>query len=227
MDNEQYTEFIQKQALVYEKFEDSRKKVLAEGLNKHQLSSKGVYMIYFVHPSDISERIEELSKGISRIVPSIIYSASNVHTTVSDYDGPRLNFEPNEEVLKKLSLGVKHTPIRLFFPAMLYDGLISNQDTVILRGNIGKAFLETVYAVMDGIKNEGIELRMPWGAHITCARINNRIGDRNQILKLLNYIDSYDLRFYSIPTHIGVGHGMFSDDGSSFKLNKFDEYKFR
>jgi hypothetical protein len=227
MDEQIYNEFISKQNSIYQKFIDAQEKILVEGLNKHQLSSKGVYMLYFVHPLEISQRVEELSKNISTIVPAIIYSAPNVHTTISDYDGPKVNFEPNEDILKKLSMSV-NSASKLIQPKIVYDGLLTNQDTVIIRGNPDSNFLETASSVINNAKTRGIELRMPWGSHITTARLNDKIMDNTQIKTLLDYVNSKDNgRFISEPTHIGVGYGLFSEDGSSFKVNTFDEYRFK
>jgi hypothetical protein len=129
-------------------------------------------------------------------------------------------------VLSNLCHGAKHASEFSSFQ-INYDNAVGNQDTVTLKGYPKEGFLKIVYSVLDEIKGRGTELRMPWGAHITCARINDRMEDKEQVRELFNYIDSSNMVFESRPTHVGVGLGVFSSDGSSFKLNKLDEYKLR
>jgi len=224
--DKQYETFLENQNKIYQKFPDSRPTVFADGFNKHKFSGKGAYMIAFVHPSDVSERVEELSRGISKIVPSMVYSAPNVHTTISDYDGPREGFEPDEDILKKLSLGLKRA-VMMNKPIINYQGMVCNQDTAILRGYPSISFLEIASLVSGDTKDQGIELRMPWGAHMTCGRINDRITNQDKVRELLNYVDSSRVSFISVPKYVIVGHGLFSPDGRLFELNKFEEYKLQ
>lgn len=226
IDCTQYAGFIEEQDKVYDKFKNSREKVLAEGLNRQQLSSKGMYLIYFMHPTDISEKVEELSKDISKIVPTMMYTAPNIHTTISDYMGPALDFNCNEEILKRLSLGLRNAS-RLSSPVITYQNMLNNQDTIVLKGMPTISFLEAVYSVIDGMDKEGIALRKPWGAHITVARINDRVEDKDKVGMLLDYVDSHKFDLSSVPTGIAVGYGVFSPEGLDFKLTKFDEYRFR
>ncbi len=227
MDSKQYSLFMKQQTLVYDAFEKSRSKLLIEGLNKHQLSSKGVYTIYFKHSLSVCRKIEKMSETISTFLPVMTYSAPTVHTTIATYDGLKLNFIPDKEVLKRLCLGVKNAS-KIVVPSINYSNLMINQDTIILKGVSNKDFLETTNNIVNSMKEQDIELKMPWGAHITVARINAKIKDSKNVISLLNYIDSYDgAHFISRPTRIGVGYGLFSDDGFSLKLNEFDEYKFK
>jgi hypothetical protein len=223
-----YKEFLEKQSSIYKKFEDSKDKILSEGLNKHSLAGKGSYLVFFKHDEEVSEAVAYASKYISEIFPSIIYPKKNIHTTISDYN-LSLDFHPDENILKKLSMIVKKYSANTS-PRILYDGMVANQDTVIFKGTPDIIFLELSESIVNDSKSNSLDLRMPWGAHITCSRINDKISvddNKDSLDKFLNFIDTNNLAFISRPEKISIGHYVFSQNGENLNMHTFDEYNLK
>lgn len=162
------SDFLNKQREIYDKFRNN--KVKETGINPKQELLKGVgsYLIVFRHSLDVIESLDEFSYKVSREIPSITYGLSNAHTTISDYElGPE--FIPKKQTLEKLTLATSIASERSV-PKINYNEWLYNGDSIIAAGIPDGQFLEIVEHIIDNSKRLGIDLRYPWGSHITAAR---------------------------------------------------------
>jgi hypothetical protein len=219
-----FQEFLTKQEEIYEKNRDTSK-VREEGI-KHGAPSKGGYLVIFEHPDYITEPLEEFSDRISRVAPAITYGQRNAHTTISDYLVTDLDeFSPDEEILAKLSCGVTRAiyggedtkfPIVHFNEKSLY-----NQSSVITPGVPDETFFDITQSIIEGCKREGIELRMPWGAHMTTARFTSSRAPE-ELAEFYELMENAPILGPSVVEAINVGYFEMSEKG--FKLHKTNRF---
>ncbi len=176
-------EFLTGQEKVYTKFRDASKIVETEGTKPNlPQNSQGGYLIALRHPSEIAERIEAFSRRIAQTVPLMVYDAKTIHTTISDY-GIKEDFAPDKETLDKLSARDFY-PFRkrnprfkndnFLWPSISYDNWLYNQNTLLVAGRPNEDFFDMVQGVYSSGQETGIQLRMPWGAHITAGRFTEQ-----------------------------------------------------
>lgn len=218
--------FLDKQKDTYTGFKNSRETVLKEGLNQNPYKGKGSYFIAFrprVHDREI---IETAASGILEIIPSAVpYNASNIHITITDI-GQKENFTPDMEMLDRLTNIVLASMKNIRKPEINYQGWLINKDAVIIKGIPNMEFLEAAYIIQENGRKEGLELRLPWGAHITTARFDEAITPGYQVDILVKYVDNISKIGKIAPFCIDVGCGIFYNDSPDFTFRMKKRFNF-
>jgi hypothetical protein len=163
----EYENFLKKQEEVYSKFRNSP--VRTEGIKPSPTIAQrqGGYIIALRHTREVTDTLGELSSRVAKIVPALTYGADNAHTTIVTY-GVENDFIPDDHTLLKMARVLHKTPITN--PLIDYREYLTNQDTVIATGIPDEGFLYIARNVVDNMKSDGIDVRPPWGSHITAAR---------------------------------------------------------
>ncbi len=178
--------FFRGQRRVYARFDEHMKIACKEGLKPDPVLSecRGGYLLFFELDHKVAELLRVLRVYISEIPGVVAYQPSVLHTAISDYKALPA-FDPDnacdcDETLKNLdtictktNLFTMHSNYRM---GVSYEGLVFDQTTLILKGIPGLGFPAVAQEAVDIAKEEGVELRMPWGAHITVARFNQKIS---------------------------------------------------
>lgn len=199
-----YKEFLNKQKGIYEKFENSP--IRENGTNPSDIVTNGLraYIIAFRHEESVNEKISKFSERIRKEIPVVRYASRDIHTTVSDY-GQKIpkEFHLEESVLEKLSESVCSIG-NLTSPTINYDKWIYNENTIIVAGVPCIKFYDLSERIIQNSKDKGIELRMPWGAHITATRFKEKLNP----FELKNFF-----KLMKESPHIGESKPKFIDIG--------------
>ena len=213
-------EFLAKQEQVYDKFRSSSEQIQREGVKPHGLNGKGGYLIAFRHPDEIAEAAGTFSTNLAQFSPLMVFHPGNIHTTISDYQlGVR--FSPDLGVLNRLVSAVRETG-RLAAPTIEYNEWLFNQSTLIAAGTPNEAFLEISQRIVDSAKKESLELRLPWGAHITIARFT-RPQTYDELAGFRSFLENAALLGTSRPACIDVGHMTFKED--TFEFTSYERFE--
>ena len=190
-------EFLAKQEQVYDKFRSSSEQIQREGVKPHGLNGKGGYLIAFRHPDEIAEAAGTFSTNLGE------------------------RFSPDLGVLNRLVSAVRETG-RLAAPTIEYNEWLFNQSTLIAAGTPNEAFLEISQRIVDSAKKESLELRLPWGAHITIARFT-RPQTYDELAGFRSFLENAALLGTSRPACIDVGHMTFKED--TFEFTSYERFE--
>ncbi|MDD5192190.1 MAG: hypothetical protein PHH54_00155 [Candidatus Nanoarchaeia archaeon] len=217
----EFQEFLRKQEEVYDKFRDTSK-LQNEGTKPDIPKSQGGYLIVLRHPLEIAQKIEEFSRRISQAVPAIVYDSATVHTTISDL-GIKGNFAPEKDTLERLCNSVRGALI-VNKPTISYLEWLYNQNTVIVAGMPNQVFLEVAQNVYSSAEGNGVQLRLPWGAHIT----SNRFAEQKSPEELTDFfklMNEAPVLGNSVPKNIDVAYFDFSPKG--FKTTTYERFSLK
>ena len=215
-----FEEFIEKQRSVYDAFRDSST-VEREGLVPRIPDQQGGYLIAFRHPTNITDALSEFSYRASRIIPAVKYDGTNAHTTISDFqvqDG----FSPDPQTLGNLAR-LTHTQKPFSKDVTIdYNAWLLNQNTGIAAGEPNPIFYDLATRIVDYAQQQGTQLRLPWGAHITTNRFLKN-GSPEEVRELLDFYRNSEPLGDSTPKSIDVGYFIFTPEGFDFKVHeRFD-----
>ncbi|MEW9096902.1 MAG: hypothetical protein AB2417_17640 [Clostridiaceae bacterium] len=215
-----FTEFIEKQEKIYAEFRDTSK-VEADGVIPQISYNKGGYIIALRHSDNIVAGIEQFTEKISRVTPIIKYEESNIHTTLATYqvvDG----FSPAKDILENLMNIVCDNFSLIKKIEIDYHEWLMNQDSGIAGGTPNLDFYENVRRIVEYAHGCGIDLKFPWGAHITISRFLEKIS-HEQTLELLNIFKNSNPLGISRPKYIDVGYFILTP--KNFKINVFERFE--
>jgi hypothetical protein len=179
-----FDEWKERQNLIYANIEGRRQTALTEGLRPDLalVERKGGYVIALIPSFAVKSQCVRLWGNYPAVCDNYArYFSPQLHTTLSDYGvkpGYDPSFDPNkDETLKRLTnvalevwMGI-HSPV-----CCRYEGIIFDQSTVIAKGIPDASFVDLASKLVEEGKRQGVELRMPWGAHITLARACKQTG---------------------------------------------------
>ncbi|MFQ5531488.1 MAG: hypothetical protein ACE5ES_02630 [Candidatus Nanoarchaeia archaeon] len=220
--SEEFDDFLEKQGEIYRKFKDTSE-VKANGVKSHNLAGKGGYLVIFRPQQRIADKVEKFTQRIAQVVPSIPYGAETVHTTISDYKVGE-NFKPEQVILDGLSRAVHSVHGQLKGVNMGFNRpWLYNAGAVIVPGYPNRAFFDSCQAVINSAGNQGLELRQPWGAHMTTARFTEDVPPK-QLEDFFTLMGEAPILGESEPPSIDVGY--FQAERNSFTVHTVHEYKF-
>ncbi|MBW2967396.1 hypothetical protein KY362_02820 [Candidatus Woesearchaeota archaeon] len=227
--------FLEKQEEIYQNFRDAADELRAlnrepelrhsaEGIVPSPVLEKqtGGYIVALRHSEDIVSALSLTTYMIGDATPAIVYDERNAHTTVSTY-GISEGFTPEDKTLDMLCSAVQRSTSAFNVMIELKEWLFS-RDTAIIAGYPNVEFLALAETVCSYAAEDGVDLRLPWGAHITAARFTEPRSPA-EMTELLNIMGSaLDTRplGLSIPEKVVVGH--FLADKSEFALNVYEEF---
>ncbi|MCK5023467.1 MAG: hypothetical protein KAS04_04815 [Candidatus Aenigmarchaeota archaeon] len=171
--------FFDDQEGIYKKFSGKMNEAIKEGLlpDPVLLGRKGGYIIALSPHKDVVSALSVLSQKIRKIVPNaVVYGRDQIHTTFSDHmneDG----FDPKNDFKHRQKLNALNGVVKKVFSnrsagACCYEGCVFDRTTLIVKGIPSKEFVTAAEAVVKEAEKNNIELRMPWGAHITLVRFD-------------------------------------------------------
>lgn len=218
MTTDDFKTFLEKQDTLYKDFHAAQKELTETGLEP-KVKPVGGYLIFYRHNDDINRRVEEVSEAIAFAVPSILYTENIVHTTISDYD-VRKGFEPDDQVLNKLAWTARMTQSHPV-PDFDFAEALANRDSAIIKGYADEFFHMAARHLADEAKKKGLELRMPWGSHITASRFVSG-GTRQGIENLVQVVEEVPSMGTSRPVSLNVGYFQLSERG--FDLTTYESF---
>ena len=209
------SEFLAVQGAIYNRFEIQQETVRKEGVSPDKAATDlvGGFLVVWKHSPRTSKAAAELSRTISDVVPALLYPEEGIHTTVSDYQVvPGLVVDrtnpAHEDALSKLAQGVREALMEISLPepcAINYIGWLYNATTVIAEGIPNSSLISVNEAIQNACARHSIELRAPWGAHITVSRFLEKVpADRlPDLFQLLNSARPLGM---SRPVAVEVGY---------------------
>jgi len=222
-----FKEFLSKENEIYDRLERTMPELSNTGLKKNPHHGRGGYAITLRHNSAVTEQLYTFTSRLNASVEStIIYRPEMMHTTLTDHSlGPIQ--EPNKEFLKQLADTVYKIAPLFKTPTIQYTKLISSSDAIIAKGEPSPEFLDIAQKIQEQGATQGIELRLPWGAHITLARFNKEHHSPIEISHLINYLNTQHLNMESKPTIIDVGYHYFPQDKDEFIFNTYEQFELQ
>lgn len=215
-----FSDFIERQEGIYEEFRDTSK-IESEGIVPKISDNQGGYIIAYRHSNDVVEGISKFSEKINRIVPSIKYNEDNIHTTLATFQVSD-NFTFDSTVLENITnIVYANLPLTKDVRIEYYEWLV-NQDSGIVCGNPNNAFYENVKKIAEYAMSRGIQLKLPWGAHITVSRFLEKASNQ-QIIELLELFKGKASLGISTPHHVDVGYYFLTQ--KEFKFNVYQRFK--
>lgn len=190
-----------------------------ERINPSIPESQGGYLIILRHSEEISEKIANFSERVSNCVPAVKYDKDTIHTTVSDYLLGE-NFEPDYEILKNLSDTVSNVRGKRLL-SIDYSEWLYNSNTVLVAGEPNHQFLAIAEEVKANAQKKEIDLRLPWGAHITTNRFAEE-KTRKELSDFFELIKEAPVLGTSKPQFIDVGYFTFSEQ--VFKVTPYERF---
>lgn len=163
------------------------------------------YIICWQYHDPISHEVEKLNSHIKKIVPAIPFDKSNAHTTITVHKKrSQSTFMPDEQTLQALAAIVQGLDTTLLQAVQIdFQQWLFNKGAVIAAGYPNDAFWQVGEAVQAAGQAVGFGLRMPWGAHMTCARFIKGSDKINDLKALLQNAPPLDL---CMPQAIVVGY---------------------
>lgn len=215
-----YTDFLEKQNIIYNEFKDTSR-IKIEGLKPNIEENKGGYVIVLRHPTNIINKINNVTSKIYKEVKCIKYDENNIHTTLAVYN-QSIDFKADTKILD-LIVNIAERNILLIKEAKIrYNECLMNENTVIVAGIPNENYIKYVDSLEKIGSENNINIKRSWGAHITIGRFLETI-DIDKVLKLLDIVkDNYEIGI-SIPCSIDVGYFDLSKD--TFKVNVYKSIK--
>jgi len=215
-----FQKFLENQQRIYSEFRDTSK-IEKEGLIPQISDNKGGYIIALRHSDNIVAGIEKFNEKVSGITSSIRYEGSNIHTTLATYQVAE-GFCPIEETLNKLVKIVSDNISLMKKIEIEYSQWLIDQYSGIAAGIPDLAFFENAQRIIDYAQGYGIQLKFPWGAHITVSRFLEKLPHK-ETLELVEIFRNSEPLGKSTPKYIDVGY--FSHTPESFAINVVERFK--
>lgn len=168
---------------IYSDFESGMTRNTQEGMKPDPVITerKGGYFVTFSPHKSVTEHVAEFASRAKVLVPSLVtYEEGILHTTISDFK-VAANFLPHMDenhdlVLQKFCRVITVAQNLGYRAGCNYEkGFVFNQTTGILRGTPTDEFLTYSEAIVAEARKEGIELRLPWGSHVSFARASESV----------------------------------------------------
>lgn len=214
-----FNNFLEKQNNIYAEFRN-QSKIELEGLNPKLETNKGGYIIALRHSKSIIDAIEKFTYKVNLVVPSIIYDESNIHTTLATYEESS-DFVADKDKLELISKIANDNLSFIKGLEIEYNEWLLNQDTGIITGTPNEKFVEFVDNIIKVGKTYNINLKQPWGAHITISRFLEK-ASYEKTLELLNVFKDSKFIGVSLPRYIDVGY--FTLTKESFNINVYKRF---
>jgi len=215
-----FQKFLENQQRIYSEFRDTSK-IEKEGLIPQISENKGGYIIALRHSDNIVTGIEKLNEKISGITSAIKYEDSNIHTTLATYQVEE-GFCPIKDTLDNLAKIVGDNISFMKKMEIEYNELLIDQYSGIAAGIPDLAFFENAQRIIDCAQGYGIQLKFPWGAHITVSRFLEKLPHK-ETLELLEIFRNSEPLGKSTPKYLDVGY--FTHTPGSFTINVVERFK--
>jgi len=225
---EDFNTWLQDQNRIYnERFRHRAALLESQSVEKPkraQDATRGYYVVFRL-PEHARNTLGEVSEQIAQLTPSITYKPEIMHATLSDYGiVPENEFSQDNDLLEDICQGIEQSLPHINAPVVEIKDLLYNPDTVLFEGQPDKMFFNACKTVIKNCKTQDVDLRDPWGAHITISRFSeNKTPD--QLQELIKYLKTVPPLNESVAlTDLEVGtfyldpHNLEQIEYQTFKL---------
>lgn len=186
----EFTEFSAKQRNIYDRFNQAMAGLKETGMQPDTVITerKGGYFINFALPSSIGDAVELFAAEVKKEVPDmVVYAKEMLHTTLSDFMVSP-GFVPHESLdyntvsgkLAQAALAA-YKLLNLRSECFYEEGFVFNGTTGILKGQPTGSFLLYAETIVKEASKLGVDLRLPWGAHVTFARASEVVSPSDSV----------------------------------------------
>jgi hypothetical protein len=141
------------------------------------------------------------------------YTEENAHTTLTAIESPLFGFEPTQGLLDRLSRAAEAVAAGILREVVIdFREWLATEDSVIVAGYPTSAFWEVGEHLQSAGLREGLELRMPWAAHMTAVRFTSS-QEGEAVGHLLGLVRQGPVFGVSRPVAIDVGWFRLSGEG--------------
>ena len=208
-----FQEYVLKQNKIYDEFRATMHSIQQLQIASCVKESTAGYIVAFRHSDTISQELERFSANVAELVPSLRFSRFDVHTTITVYQKQPLDtFKVDSKILNSLRSAFHKVDTSYLRSVRIdYQECLFNSEAVIIAGNPNDAFWQVGESLQKAGKQYGLDLRMPWGAHITVGRYMEGSGKIPELSELVaNRMPKLGV---SIPVSVVVGHYECSKSG--------------
>jgi hypothetical protein len=173
------------------------------------------YIVALRYPTGICEPFSDFSRRISDHVPCIRYDEQNAHTTLATYRETSLaDFQPDQQVLDGLNRAVARIASDVWLRVLIeFPSWVLTEDAAIVFGYpVSYDFWQIAFQLVCAGKWEGLDLNMPWGAHMTAARFT-KVRDGAVVRNLRRMLHQGPALHNARPSFIDVGWYQCSSAG--------------
>jgi hypothetical protein len=169
-------------------------------------SSRAGYIVAFRHNVEVMEPFSRFTASLRRSIPTVPYDASNGHTTITVHEKrPLAGFQPDPATLAALCRAVRQIDRQLCRQVRIdFQDWYLGPESVIVAGLPNDAFWEVGRQLRAAGLEYGLNLRMPWGAHMTAARFTKDC-DADTVAILRRELRNAPVLGISAPIAIEVG----------------------
>jgi len=175
------------------------------------------------HPESILRPFTETAIAIQQIVPAMPYTPDNGHTTLTVYQrSAAATFVADRAVLEHLCAVVTSLAPALWAAIQItFHEWLLDTDTVLVAGQPNAAFWASSEQIRVAGVQRNLDLRMPWGAHMTAARML-AAGDRATVARIRTLLKAAPSLGISTPVAIEVGS--YSCGPHAFTLHPYRRF---
>ena len=180
---EDYQKWLKSAHGIYDKFRGQMVDATQNGMKPDPFivdMTGGYYLFRRPHPL-VWQRLSSFGEKIKDIAPNVlVYKGGVLHSTFTDYQ-VKPGFTPSHaedhiQVIKGLDGIVKKlaraTTKR---PQATYKDVLFGLHAFMLEGEMDQTFYEHACIVREEGEKLGMNLRLPWGTHITFARTSGEV----------------------------------------------------
>ena len=209
-----FQRLVAKQDVVYAEFEAATNNLNEFRVDPCIPNPSAGYIVALRYSDAILQRFSQFTASLHHIVPALPFDAENGHTTITVYEKQALaSFEPNPSTLEALCRTVAQIDRQMWQQVKVdFQHWYFNAETIIVAGLPNDWFWEVVQQVQATGLQQGLDLRLPWGAHMTAGRFTQRCG-ANTVESLRQRLLSAPILGISVPTALHVGYYTSSEAG--------------
>lgn len=177
------------------------------------------YIVAWLYPESVMQVVENMNGRVHGTVPTISFDRHNAHTTITVYQKQsQAGFTPHKPTLQALAAACNSLDWQLLRTVRIdFQEWLFNREAVIAAGRPNAAFWRVGEALQAAGRAYGLDLRMPWGAHMTVARF---LRSSDNVAGLLRLMRGTAVLGPTRPGAIVVGH--YTCGPAAFHLVPFE-----
>ncbi len=131
------------------------------------------YLVAFRHRPEVTGPFSAFTRRLAQAAPCLRYDEGNAHTTLAVCgEAPLSQFRPDEDVLARLRRAVAgiDPEVRRGVAIDFREWALTADAVLVLGRPTTDLFWQAAEQLRRAGVREGLELRVPWAAHMTAAR---------------------------------------------------------
>lgn len=236
-----FQKWVHDSTTIYQKFAGEMYRGCRAGMNPDPFVTerKGGYYLFRRVDPELAYLVEHVGRVIHKIAPEVlVYPGDVLHTTYTDFRVAS-GFDPSTDqdhhhvlqAFDTIASGIaKLTERRKLCAAATYGEVLFGLNAFVLEGfSCDSSHLDdSLFMQEEGKRLLGVELRLPWGAHVSFGRVASPIS-AEKVRKLADYCRSlYPVTVDRIYPYVGVEAGWYtvSPEGG-FQAHITSSYPFK